>query len=359
MGGIAIASFLYYVVVPYVLAVMVSRITDAARFARVSRAEIPEDGLDELPSDEEPALLARVVSEDGFVPSGFTATVAELERRGVVTIERVPSPLAGLTLDEAREEPECGERERSERVERERGKVVLANHEFALAERAEDAHLSQIELTALEMLFADGSRKITSKRLAKWRADNPAPAKRLVAAFAQAVDERLGERHLVEGVSESFLDVVAVLVAIYYVAGVVVVGTYLMPLMFLGLPGIVAALSFSRPREVYTEEGHALLVRCRAFARHLARERLPWATLEGRSALGKRFACGIAVRAITYPVSELDHPYTLSETPAAPAWYVPYAQLHGKGRGTPPVPPPSDAATRRGARPGKGGPRAG
>ena len=334
-----VASVLYFVIVPYVLAYLVARITNEARFARVDRSEIPEEGSSELPSDDEPALIARV-SEDGETGSrGLVATVIELERRGVVRIEHVRSSRFGPTLDEARKGVDDA------RLDwRERGAVELGfgcgTYEATLADDADAARLTKIEQRALDVVFAPGGRRVRAEQLAQWRADYPACARRLSQAFAQAVEELLVERHLVEGVSESFTDVVVMLVAIFYLAGLIVIGAdSLLPLL-LGAPGVVAALCFSRPREVFTPEGRELRVRCKTFGRYVSRSAsVSGAHLTDGGVWGRSLAYGVAVGAVSGPVSELLPSTSSREVPRAPVWYVPYARLNGRGKGRPPVPP--------------------
>ncbi|MBM6774228.1 DUF2207 family protein [Olsenella profusa] len=326
-----VSNFLYCVVLPYVLAVAMARLSDRARFAHVDRRDFADGYLREPPSSDEPALLARVVGAGEG--SMVTATLLSLERKGVVSVDRTTEPPALRLGDDLEREPARPGARQAEGQGR--GDVLLS-----LSVGVREGRLSAYERLALDMVFIDGRLSATARSLSEARLACPAYVRRLRHALAAEADRDLHARHLVEGVSPSLLWLAVIVVVAYVLVGLLVVGLDVAPMVLFGLPGLAALVSFSRPREVFTAEGRTLLVRCRAFQRYLAHfTHLSEAHLTDVTLWGELLVYGAAVHTTSVVDNELMPAALIKDAPVAPAWYVAYVRGGcGKPSGCPEPP---------------------
>ncbi|HIZ46630.1 MAG TPA: DUF2207 domain-containing protein [Candidatus Olsenella pullistercoris] len=330
-----ITNFLYYVVLPYALALAMVRLSDRARFAHVDRSDIRDGYLREPPSTDEPMFLARVMDED-FVLSGVTATLLALERKGVVRIERVPTAWRCLRIDDRMDEARAAKAlaQRAASLERETVRVSLAAD-------VRPERLTAYERMALEQVFVDGRTSITAEELAEARLEVPAYLARQGRRLSDMATRDMQGRHLVEGVSPSLFWLAVVLLVAYVLGAFLLVGFDVLPMIFFGLPGLAMMVAYSRPREVYTAEGRTLLVRCHAFQRYLVElTRTRDARLTDVALWGEQLVYGVAVNAVGAAPRELFPKVESGRAPAAPDWYVAYARAHDeKNASSRPLPP--------------------
>ncbi len=315
-----VTNFLYYVILPYVLVLVMVRLSDRARFAHVGRSDIHDGYLREPPSTDEPMLLARVMGED-FVLSGVTATVLALEQKGVVRIERVPSAWRCLRIDDRMDEAHAAKTlaQRAASLERDTYRISLVSD-------VRPERLTYERLT-LELVFVDGRTSVTAEELAEVRFEVPAYLTRQSRRLSKMATNDMHERHLVKGVSPSLFWLAVVLLAVYVLGAFLFVGFDVLPMIIFGLPGLAATVAYSRPREVYTAEGRALLVRCRAFQRFLVElTRTRDAHLTDVTLWGELLVYGVAVHAVAVAPRELFPRIESGRAPAAPDWYVAYAR---------------------------------
>lgn len=332
-----VSNFLYYVIVPYVLALAMAWLSDRARFAHVDKSDLTDGYLREPPSSEEPALIARVVG-DGFVARAASATVLELVRKGALVLEYVPTSRDGMLLDG--DLSEKGERRAREKL-RAGGRRELETPRVSLAPGARDWRLTLYERLTLDLVFADGRTSATAEEIEDLVRACPGLVSRHADRLSAEADRDLRDRHLVEGVSPSLMGLaVAVLVA-YALGGVFVVGFDVVTLVFFGLPGLAAMFAYARPREVYTAEGRTLLVRCRAFQRYLGTlTRLSDARLADVTLWGEQLVYGVATGVSGRAARELFTFRSSEPSGAVPSWYVAYARAHdGEAAGDRPAPP--------------------
>lgn len=316
-----VTNFLYYVILPYVLALVMVRLSDRARFAHVDRSDMRDGYLREPPTTDEPMLLARVMDED-FVLSGVTATVLALERKGAVRIERVSVARPCLRIDDRMDEARAAKTlaQRAAGLERYTSRISLAPD-------VRPELLTAYERLALELVFADGRTSITAEELAEVRFEVPAYLTRQSRRLSKMATNDMHERHLVKGVSPSLFWLAVVLLAVYVLGAFLFVGFDVLPMIIFGLPGLAATVAYSRPREVYTAEGRALLVRCHAFQRFLVElTRTRDAHLTDVTLWGELLVYGVAVHAVAVAPRELFPRIESGRAPAAPDWYVAYAR---------------------------------
>ena len=318
-----VTNFLYYVILPYVLVLIMVRLSDRARLAHVGRSDIHDGYLREPPSTDEPMLLARVMGED-FVLSGVTATVLALEQKGVVRIERVPSAWRCLRIDDRMDEAHAAKTlaQRAASLERDTYRISLVSD-------VRPERLTEYERLTLELVFVDGRTSVTAEELAEARLEVPAYHTRQSRRLSSRATGDMHERHLVEGVSPSLFWLAIVLLAAYVLGAFLFVGFDVLPMVFFGLPGLAMTVVYSRPREVYTAEGRTLLVRCHAFQRYLVEfTRTRDARLTDVVLWGEQLVYGVAVGAVGVAPRELFPKIESSRAPAAPDWYVSYVRAH-------------------------------
>ena len=318
-----ITNFLYYVIFPYVLAVVMVRLSDHARFAHVDRSDIRDGYLREPPSTDEPMLLARVMDKD-FVLSGVTATVLALERKGVLQIERVPTAWRCLRIDDRMDEAHAAKTlaQRAADLERDTFRISLASD-------VRPERLTEYERMALEQVFVDGRTSITAEELAEVRREVPTYLTRQSRRLSSKATNDMHEHRLVEGVSPSLFWLAVILLAAYVLGAFLFVGFDVLTMVFFGLPGLAIMVAYSRPREVFTAEGRTLLVRCHAFQRYLVDlTRTRDAHLTDVTLWGEQLVYGVAVNAVRAAPRELFPKIESNRTPTAPDWYVAYARAH-------------------------------
>ena len=320
-----ITNFLYYIILPYVLALVMVRLSDRARFAHVDSSDIRDGHLCEPPSTDEPMFLARVMDED-FVRSGVTATLLSLDHKGVVRIERVPTAWCRPRINDRMDEAHAAKTlaQRAAGLERETVRVSLASN-------VSTKRLTEYERMTLDFVFVDGRASITAEELAEARREFPAYLTRQSHCLSGKATRDVQERHLVEGVSPSLFWLAVVLLAFYALVAFLFVGYDVLPMIFFGLPGLAMMVAYSRPREVYTVEGHALLVRCHAFKRYLVElTSMRDARLTDVALWGEQLVYGVAVNAVGAAPRDLFPKIESSRAPAAPDWYVAYVRAHDK-----------------------------
>lgn len=226
-----ITNFLYYIILPYVLALVMVRLSDRARFAHVDSSDIRDGHLCEPPSTDEPMFLARVMDED-FVRSGVTATLLSLDHKGVVRIERVPTAWCRLRINDRMDETHAAKTlaQRAAGLERETVRVSLAPN-------VSTKRLTEYEHMTLDFVFVDGRTSITAEELAEARREFPAYLTRQSHCLSGKTTRDVQEHHLVEGVSPSLFWLAVVLLAFYALVAFLFVGFDVLPMIFFGLPG--------------------------------------------------------------------------------------------------------------------------